>query len=273
MDEVMAYQPDMVKGFHDGWRYGSGADNVSIDETTLTGLASEAHKFHKKLLTHTVTVERGEEAARAGVDVVAHSLQDAEITQKTVDLFKAHGTAYAPTLAVYEPVKPGQPPRKDDTGLKASLVRFDHAFHNLKRFHDAGVLIALGTDAGMPGTPHGTSTLHEMELMVKAGLTPTDALLAGTANSAKAIGLIEDRGTIEKGKRADLVLIKGTPGPTSRTSARPIAPLSTARRSLGRGHPSRWKSRHFPAPSEGSCKDRRFRALRWANFTRYTTDQ
>lgn len=214
MDEVMAYQPDMVKGFHDGWRYGSGADNNTIDETTLAGLVSEAHKFHKKVLTHTVTVVRGEEAARAGVDVVAHSLQDAEVTQKTIDLFKAHGTAYAPTLAVYEPQKPGQPPRKDDTGLRSSMARFDHALHNVKRMQDAGVLVALGTDAGMPGTPHGFATLHEMELMVRAGMTPTEALMAGTANSAKAIGLIEDRGTIEKGKRADLVLIKGTPWTT-----------------------------------------------------------
>lgn len=211
MDEVMAYKPDMVKGFHDGWRYGSGADNNSIDETTLAGLASEAHKFHKKLLTHTVTVARGEEASRAGVDVVAHSMQDADVTQKTVDLFKANGTAYAPTLAVYEPNKPGQKPRTDDTGLKASMARFAHSLYNVKRLHDAGVLVALGTDAGMPGTPHGSSTLREMELLVKAGLTPTEALMAGTSNSAKAIGLIDDRGTIEKGKRADLVLVKGTP--------------------------------------------------------------
>jgi hypothetical protein len=69
----------------------------------------------------------------------------------------------------------------------------------------------LGTDAGMPGTPHGASTLREMELMVKAGLTPTDSLLAGTINSAKALGQGGDRGSIEVGKRADLVLIKGRP--------------------------------------------------------------
>jgi len=211
MREVMAYQPDMVKGFHDGWRYGSGADNNTMDMVTLSALADEAHKNHLKVLTHTVTVFRGKEASKAKVDVVAHSLQDAEIDQETVDLFKANGTAYAPTLAVYEPEKPGGRPRTDDTGLKQSMIRFDHALHNVKRLHDAGVLIALGTDAGMPGTPHGASTLREMELLVKAGLTPADALMAGTSNSARALGLIDDRGTIEKGKRADLVLIKGAP--------------------------------------------------------------
>src|SRR5690606_4909018 len=82
---------------------------------------------------------------------------------------------------------------------------------NVKILHDAGVLVALGTDAGMTGTPHGVSTLREMELLVKAGLTPKEALMAGTANSAKAIGLLDDRGTIEAGQRAELVLIRGTP--------------------------------------------------------------
>jgi hypothetical protein len=66
----------------------------------------------------------------------------------------------------------------------------------------------------MPGTPHGVSTLHEMELMVRAGLTPTEALMAGTAMSAKVINQLADRGTIEVGKRADLVLIKGEPWKT-----------------------------------------------------------
>jgi imidazolonepropionase-like amidohydrolase len=209
--EVLPYKPDLIKGFQDGWRYGSGADNNSMDRVTLSALVDEAHKNHLKVLTHTVTLAKGKEASEAKVDVIAHSLQDAEIDQQMIDLMKANGTAYAPTLAVYEPVKPGVKPRQDDTGLQANIVRFDHALHNVKRLHDAGILVALGTDAGMPGTPHGTSTLHEMELLVQAGLTPTEALMAGTANSAKAIGLDADRGTIEKGKRADLVLIKGAP--------------------------------------------------------------
>jgi hypothetical protein len=63
------------------------------------------------------------------------------------------------------------------------MRRFGYALHNVKALHDAGVTIALGTDAGMPGTPHGSSTLHEMELLVKAGLTPTQALMAGTGGA------------------------------------------------------------------------------------------
>ncbi len=84
----------------------------------------------------------------------------------------------------------------------------------MKTLKDAGVPIALGTDAGMPGTPHGASTLREMELLVQAGLTPSEALIAGTATSARAMNLLADRGTLEKGKRADFVMIAGQPWTT-----------------------------------------------------------
>lgn len=210
--EIVPYKPDVIKAFSDGWRYGSGIDNTSMDQATLSALVDEAHKNHLKVATHTVTVERGRVAARAKVDIIAHSLQDREIDAETIALIKAGGTNYAPTLAVYEPTKPGQKPANpDDARYKQSLVRFGYALHNVKTLHDAGVRVVLGTDAGMPGTPHGPSTLREMELLVQAGLTPAEALIAGTADSARALDEIADRGTIEKGKRADLVLLDGAP--------------------------------------------------------------
>lgn len=213
---LVPYKPDLIKAFTDGWRYGVAPDNTSMDEWTLTALVDEAHKNDLKVFTHTVSVDRGEVAGRSKVDVITHSLQDRPLDAEAIAILKAGGTADTPTLAVYEPVKPGQPPRDpdEDPKIKQSFRKFDYALGNAKALHDAGVIIALGTDAGMPGTPHGVSTLHEMELMVRAGLTPTDALMAGTALSAKVINLLDDRGTIEKGKRADLVLIKGEPWKT-----------------------------------------------------------
>lgn len=210
---LIPYKPDAIKAFADGWRYGAGPDNTSMDYWTLSAIADEAHKNGLKVLTHTVTVERGKIAARAKVDVIAHSLQDREVDDEVVALMKANGTTYAPTLAVYEPIKPGQPQpaNRDDPRIQNALKKFGYALHNVKTLHDAGIMVAVGTDAGMPGTPHGASTLREMELLVQAGLTPTEALMAGTANSAKAMNELSDRGTIEKGKRADLVLIDGAP--------------------------------------------------------------
>jgi len=210
---LQPYRPDFIKVFADGWRYGTSPDNTSMNLATLSALVDEAHKNGERVLTHTVTVDRGEDAARAHVDVIAHSLQDREIDAEAVGLIKAAGTFYAPTLAIYEPVKPGaaSAPDMSDPVVQQRFRKFGYAKYNLKALYDAGVPIALGTDSGIEGAPHGVSTLHEMELLVDAGLSPEAALRAGTINSARALGLDADRGTIEKGKRADLVLIAGTP--------------------------------------------------------------
>ena len=211
--ELVPYKPDLVKAFADGWRYGNGPDNTSMDHATLAALVDEAHKNNWKVGTHSVTVDRGRAAGLAKVDYIAHSLQDREVDAETIAAIKSGGTAYAPTLAVYEPVKPGMtaPANPDEPRFRQTVRKFGYALKNVKALHDAGVLVALGTDAGMTNTPHGSSTLREMELLVQAGLTPTEALMAGTANSAKVMGVLEDRGTIEAGKRADLVLVDGRP--------------------------------------------------------------
>lgn len=213
VEAVAAYSPDLIKAFHDGWRYGQSADNTSMDERTLKAVVDTAHARDLKVVTHTVTVTRGAQAARAGVDIIVHSLQDREVDADTIAVMRASKVFYAPTLAVYEPVKPGETPPSDmgSPRMLQSQRKFQFALDNARLLQAAGVPIALGTDAGMPGTPHGVATLHEMELLVRAGLTPAQALMAGTANSARAMGVIADRGTIEVGKRADLVLIDGRP--------------------------------------------------------------
>lgn len=208
--QLLPYHPDRIKAFNDGWRYGTSPNNNSITEEALTALVDEAHKNDLKVVTHTVTVARGKEAARAKVDVIVHSLQDGEVDAELVALMKANNTAYAPTLAVYEP-RPEKVAKATPAVAAQTRRKFDFALRNAKTLYDAGILIALGTDAGMPGTPHGWSTHRELKLLVQAGLTPAQALIAGTANSAKAAGLLQDRGTIERGKRADLLLVKGQP--------------------------------------------------------------
>jgi imidazolonepropionase-like amidohydrolase len=77
----------------------------------------------------------------------------------------------------------------------------------IKALHGAGVRIVAGTDYGLPGF----SLLRELELYVEAGLTPLEALRAATAVSADVMGLAGDAGTIEPGKRADLVVLDADP--------------------------------------------------------------
>jgi imidazolonepropionase-like amidohydrolase len=74
--------------------------------------------------------------------------------------------------------------------------------------YGGGVRLVLGTDAGTPFNLHGDNA-RELELMVEAGLSPIEGLLAATRNGADLLGVLEETGTIEPGKWADLVLVRG----------------------------------------------------------------
>lgn len=215
VQELLPYAPDHIKVFADGWRYGAAPEETSMNEETLTALVEEANANGIRVLTHTVTASRGALAGRAGVDVIAHSLQDRTLREDEIADMLDSGLYYAPTLAIYEPRRPGAPePDMENAGVRLRVWKYGLAEENLRLLHAAGVPVALGTDAGIGGLVHGEATLRELELLVQAGLSPAEALMAGTANSAAALGLAEDRGTIEKGKRADLVLVSGKPWDT-----------------------------------------------------------
>ena len=81
----------------------------------------------------------------------------------------------------------------------------------IKKLYDAGVLLVLGTDSGLPGLVHGFSAHEELRLLVKAGLTPYEAWLTGTRNAAVAVSDQKKWGTIEPGKQADFMLLSKNP--------------------------------------------------------------
>lgn len=200
---LLPYKPDAIKVFTDGWRYGTAADMTSMEQETLAAIVEEAHKAGIKVLTHTVTREHAKIAARAGVDVIAHGIGDAAADEELLAILKARGTIYAPTLAVYEP--------KGTEAQAARARRWTVLMENTARFRAAGVAFGAGTDSGMPGTPHGAATLRELQLLVRGGLTPLDAITAATGNSARALGVAGERGSITEGKLADLLLVEGAP--------------------------------------------------------------
>ncbi len=201
---VLPYAPDAIKVFTDGWRYGAGPDMTSMNLATLAEIVKQAHAHGIEVMTHTVTLERAKDAARAGVDVIAHGVGDTRVDAELVHLLKEHGTTYVSTMAVYE--------TKAGTALTAARRRrWDYLNANLAAIHQGGAAIGSGTDAGVTGTPHGRSTLRELELMVSAGLSPLQAITSAASTSAKALHVDRERGTIEPGKLADLVLIQGAP--------------------------------------------------------------
>jgi imidazolonepropionase-like amidohydrolase len=223
---ALAAKPDVIKVFTDGWRYGSAPNLTSMNVETLAAIVEEAHAGGVKVVTHTVTLAGAKIAARAGVDILVHGIGDADVDAELIEIMKSKGTFYVPTLSVYEfkggldrplrlldpDVKAALPPQNGDRTPSAPVrERWEHLTGNVRKLFSAGIPVAVGTDAGMPGTFHGASTLHEMELLVKSGLSPMQALMAGTSISARAMGVLNERGTIAPGKLADLVLVDGKP--------------------------------------------------------------
>ncbi len=230
---VLPYQPDVIKVFTDGWRYGTGTDMTSMSEETLAAICEEAHKNGIEVLTHTVTLEKAKIAARAGVDCIAHGVGNSDVDEELIQLMKKHGTTYVSTLAVYEQrsrytpsplldsvLEPAvksalqsasAPAEPSERTVAAQTKRWKYLLNNVRLLKKAGINFADGTDSGITGTHHGWATLREMELLVQGGLTPLEAITAATGGSAKAIKVDAERGTIAAGKLADLVLIEGAP--------------------------------------------------------------
>jgi imidazolonepropionase-like amidohydrolase len=226
--QALVAKPDVIKIFTDGWRYGTAPDLTSINLATLIAMVEEAHAAHVKVFTHTVTLAGAKIAAKAGVDVLAHGMGDAPVDDEIIALMKAHGTSYVPTLSVYELHEPKalhplaatlMGPRenkavallKSPKETEAHAARWVNLTTSVRRFHDAGIPVAIGTDAGMPGTYHGYATLNEIERFAAAGLTPLEAIAAATSGSAKALGIEAERGSLTPGKFADIVILDGHP--------------------------------------------------------------
>lgn len=170
-----------------------------VDTAHALGLKVAAHAHGKKAIDHAVL---------AGVDSIEHgTFADAE----SYRLMKQHGTFLVPTLlagdalyaiAVHSP--DSLPP-----GVAAkALVVLPRMLANAQHAHEAGVRIAFGTDQGATSN---RNKAEEFALLVKAGLTPMEAILAATRNAAELIGASQDVGTVQAGHYADVVAVSGDP--------------------------------------------------------------
>ncbi len=149
-------------------------------------------------------------AVEAGIDSIEHG---APIDDITLRKMAERGTFLVPTLSVGL----GLPELEEESDLPFSpeviewMRRLDRQTkETVRRAHDAGVSIALGTDAGCPSVRHGTNA-SELELLVSCGLSPMEAIVAGTRNAAINIGRSHELGLIAPGQLADLVVVDGDP--------------------------------------------------------------
>jgi len=203
----------------------------TLDAATVKALVEAAHRHKKLAVVHVSTEDRAKAALEAGADGLVHLFEDRAPEPGFAALAAKRKAFVVPTLTVLESaagIASGKSLTEDvrlasyltseeATGLKRSFPgrpdstnKIDHAFAAVRELKAAGVPILAGSDAPNPGTAHGSSMHRELELLVQAGLTPTEALAAATSVPAKTFGL-EDRGRIAPGLRADLVLVQGDP--------------------------------------------------------------
>ncbi len=229
VDARIAEGSDYIKIiFDDRSAYGSHSPTLSIE--TVKALIDAAHRRGKLTVVHIARQQDARAVVEAGADGLAHLFADSVPEPDFANFVAAHHAFVVPTLDVLESVSgvPGGESLTTDPRLAPYLTSADMA--NLKRtlgkpatrlsekyaeqtvanLKAAHVPILAGTDAPNPGTSHGASVHRELELLVRSGLTPQEALASATSVPA-AIFHLDDRGTIAPGKRADLLLVKGDP--------------------------------------------------------------
>jgi imidazolonepropionase-like amidohydrolase/predicted enzyme related to lactoylglutathione lyase len=182
-----------------GWEMPDTLPRLSAN--VLRAIVDEAHKHKLPVTVHTHREQDVLDAIEAGADGVEHGVSDATLSDNRVaNLLLKRNVNYTPTLWI---MRIGSLASESDS--------FEITKQNLKFLSDKGVRISLGTDTLCSMPRPGLNTIQEMEFMVEAGLTPEKVIRAATRNAAEHLGLLEDLGTIEPGKIADLIIIDGDP--------------------------------------------------------------
>lgn len=220
---------------------------VEVSAPAVMAAGEEAARLRVPLIVHATGLAEAKQALRAGARMLVHSVDDADVDDEFLALAKKNGTVYCPTLIVLDGyvrldrwVATGKAPEIDDPNgcvdaalrarigsappppaadAAAKLQKFEAysadaskiMARNLKRVSDAGIPVAMGTDAGNPLTLHGPSVYAEMEAMQAAGMTPMQVLVAATRGGARAMGAERETGTLERGKSADLIVVGADP--------------------------------------------------------------
>jgi len=188
-------------------RIGAGLGKQMFDDEAKA-IVDTAHLYGKKVAVHAHGADGIAVALKAGADSIEHgTLMDDE----TIRLFAKSNAYYVPTLSTVNGYleRIAKDPNAYSPEVRAKIDwRISITGKALQKAVPAGVKVAFGTDAGV--SKHGRNA-DEFELMVKHGMTPTAAIQAATVNAATLLGLDKEIGTLEPGKRADLIAVAGDP--------------------------------------------------------------
>lgn len=202
----------------------------SIDLPTAKALITAAHKQGLMALAHISTQEAARDLMLAGIDGLVHIFADQPVTSEVIKLAKDGDVFIIPTLSVIASVDGRQDAAalasQQDIASRLSPMQsqtltlsfsggapdfnYDIASENVRKFHQAGVRILAGSDAPNPGTAHGVSLHQELQHLVESGLSPREALFAGSALTATVFSMPR-RGDIKIGNKGDILLVRGNP--------------------------------------------------------------
>ena len=184
-------------------RAGHGPSDPAFNLDEMRALVDESHAQGRKVMCHALGGPGLRLALEAGVDSVEHGCyldEDPEL----IPMMAERGIVLTPTLLVYEYHRESKAPHVRE---RARALQ-EHHRESIRRALAAGVRVVAGTDAGGHGHPPNAG---ELPLLVAAGLTPMQAIQAATGWAAECVGLEREVGTLEKGKRADLIAVAGDP--------------------------------------------------------------
>ena len=209
--------------------YGAERALPTLTPAQVEAVITATHARQRLAVAHVATLRDARHATGAGIDGLVHVFTDAVADEDFGTMMRKGDAFIVPTLSVVASMAgsgegkalaadpritpyltSGQAGTLGNAFGTADPARLQRAIDSVRRLHAAGVDILAGSDAPNPGTAHGASLHHEVELLVRAGLTPAQALASATSLPAKRFG-IADRGRIAAGQRADLLLVDGNP--------------------------------------------------------------
>lgn len=201
---------DVIKLMATGGVMTAGVEPGSpqLTRAEMSAAVNEAHKAGRKTAAHAQGTRGIKNALLAGIDSIEHGIF---LDDQTLDLMYQKGTYLVPTLvAPYLIVKHGVEAGIPQFAVEKSKQVMNHHQHSFYRAAEAGIKIAMGTDAGTPFNGHDGAA-HEIKLMVEYGMTPMEAIIASTKTAAELLGIEDLVGTITEGKVADLIVVSDNP--------------------------------------------------------------